>query len=86
VEVALKMAFKKYALDHGMDFQTAEGRALQVIALENGYHGDTLGTMDCAPESVFNAGQTPWYRPRGLFLDPPICGLVKGQWLVMLFL
>lgn len=82
VEVALKMAFKKFARDHGVATAGAEWRGLQVLALDGGYHGDTLGVMDCSPESVFNGGQTPWYRPRGLFLSPPTLGLVRGAWQV----
>lgn len=80
VEVALKMAFKKFAVDHGIATDGAEWKRLQVVALDGGYHGDTLGVMDCSPESVFNGGQTPWYRPRGLFLEPPTLGLVRGAW------
>jgi dethiobiotin synthetase/adenosylmethionine--8-amino-7-oxononanoate aminotransferase len=81
-EVALKMAFKFYATQHEIDFSSTAGQALKVIALKNGYHGDTLGTMDCAEASIYNADQTPWYRPRGLFLDPPTCGLEAGTWKV----
>eukprot|EP00892_Ulva_mutabilis_P009792 jgi/Ulvmu1/7185/UM034_0094.1 len=82
VEVALKMAFKKFAQDAGIPTAGAAWRGLQVLALDGGYHGDTLGVMDCSPESVFNSGQTPWYRPRGLFLAPPTLGLVRGSWQV----
>lgn len=53
---------------------------VQVVALTNGYHGDTLGVMDCCPRSVFNELQTPWYNPRGLFLEPPTCGISCGRW------
>ena len=82
VEVALKMAFKKFAQDHGIATAGPEWRGLQVVALDGGYHGDTLGVMDCSPESVFNGGQTPWYRPRGLFITAPTLGLVRGAWQV----
>lgn len=82
VEVALKMAFKKFAVDHGIATAGPEWQQLKVVALDGGYHGDTLGVMDCSPQSVFNAGQTPWYRPRGLFLEPPTLGLVRGSWQV----
>jgi dethiobiotin synthetase/adenosylmethionine--8-amino-7-oxononanoate aminotransferase len=58
---------------------------VQVIALENNYHGDTLGAMDCASASPFNGPlQSPWYSPRGLFLDPPYVSLSKGVWRVEL--
>jgi len=79
VEVALKMAFRKHAVDHG---HAAASPQCHVLALANSYHGDTLGAMDCSQESVFNRGQTPWYRARGLFLLPPTCGLEAGMWTV----
>ena len=50
-----------------------------LLALSGGYHGDTLGAMDATEPSVFNGeGQTPWYRGRGLFLEPPTCGMEAG--------
>lgn len=76
------MALKLYATRHGVDFASPQGRVLEVVALQNGYHGDTLGVMDCAPASVFNEQQTPWYKARGLFLDPPTCGVERGDWVV----
>ena len=76
------MAFRTFALRQGQSFDAAPDKPLHVVALQNGYHGDTLGTMDCAEESVFNAGQTPWYQPRGLFLEAPTCGIENGTWAV----
>ena len=53
----------------------------QVLALQNSYHGDTLGAMDCAAASPFNGLlQTPWYSGRGLFMDPPYMAIVQGNW------
>ena len=78
------MAFKLYASRHGVDFASPQGQRFEVVALKNGYHGDTLGVMDCAEASVFNEQQTPWYKARGLFLDPPTCGLKRGDWVVTL--
>lgn len=81
------MAFRKHAVDHAADpaqggtgTGEADPRPRHVLALQNGYHGDTLGAMACSEESVFNAGQTPWYRAQGLFLESPTCGLTKGMW------
>jgi bifunctional dethiobiotin synthetase / adenosylmethionine---8-amino-7-oxononanoate aminotransferase len=82
VEVALKMAFRTFAARRGQAPDGHAARPLHVLALQNGYHGDTLGAMDCAEQSVFNVGQTPWYQPRGLFLEPPTCGLERGAWQV----
>ena len=65
-----------WACNHAMKHATC----MQVVALDNGYHGDTLGVMDCCPRSVFNEGQSPWYQPRGLFLSPPTCGVTCGRW------
>lgn len=54
-----------------------------MVGLENAYHGDTLGAMDCVAPSVFNApSQAPWYRGRGLFFDPPYVAMSKGSYKV----
>jgi dethiobiotin synthetase/adenosylmethionine--8-amino-7-oxononanoate aminotransferase len=69
MEVALKMAFRKYYADAGLLTDAgAEGEnlpPLRVAALNNGYHGDTLGVMDAQAPSVFTGAlQTPWYAGR----------------------
>jgi dethiobiotin synthetase/adenosylmethionine--8-amino-7-oxononanoate aminotransferase len=108
VEVALKAAMRRFALDRGMaealwpDTPPSSSQAsgsggdgapeppaeLGVLALANGYHGDTLGAMDCAAPSPFNGpGQFPWYRggSRGsLFLEPPYVALERGRWVARL--
>jgi adenosylmethionine---8-amino-7-oxononanoate aminotransferase len=48
VEVALKMAIQYF---HNQGFT----KKRKVIALENGYHGDTFGTMSVGAKSAFNA-------------------------------
>jgi adenosylmethionine---8-amino-7-oxononanoate aminotransferase len=48
VEVALKMAIQYF---HNQGFT----KKRKVIALENGYHGDTFGTMAVGAKSTFNA-------------------------------
>lgn len=76
VEVALKMAFRKRAVD----FPERVGLPVRVVGLNGCYHGDTLGVMDCAPCSDFNMSQTPWYEPRGLFFEPPTAAVENGVW------
>jgi adenosylmethionine-8-amino-7-oxononanoate aminotransferase len=51
VEVAIKMALGYWR--HGGD-----GRAT-IVALEHGYHGDTIGTMSAGARGVFNAAYEP---------------------------
>jgi adenosylmethionine---8-amino-7-oxononanoate aminotransferase len=51
VEVAIKMAL-------GYWRNRGEARA-RIIALEHGYHGDTIGTMSAGARSVFNAAYEP---------------------------
>lgn len=56
-----------------------------MLGLTEGYHGDTLGAMDAVSPSPFNGRlQTPWYRGRGLFLEPPTAALQQGEWRVAL--
>jgi adenosylmethionine---8-amino-7-oxononanoate aminotransferase len=51
VEVALKMAL-------GFWHHTGEGRS-RIVAMEHGYHGDTIGTMSAGARGVFNAAYAP---------------------------
>ncbi|OEL16248.1 Bifunctional dethiobiotin synthetase/7,8-diamino-pelargonic acid aminotransferase, mitochondrial [Dichanthelium oligosanthes] len=78
IEIALKMAFRKFSLDHGIladseEFTKRERNIqLKVLALKGSYHGDTLGAMEAqAPSAYTSFLQQPWYSGRGLFLDPP---------------
>ncbi|KAK9811108.1 hypothetical protein WJX73_003299 [Symbiochloris irregularis] len=81
VEVGLKMAMRKFRAAKG----DVEGSRLEVVGLQNGYHGDTLGAMDAVAPSAFNGLEhMPWYKGRGLFLDPPCAGLVQGEFQIML--
>lgn len=70
IEVAIKMAFRKYMMDHDIlldDYVKSEGDiekgggetsssipSLGVIGIQEAYHGDTLGAMDAVAPSVFN--------------------------------
>ncbi|GMN52124.1 hypothetical protein TIFTF001_021281 [Ficus carica] len=83
IEIALKMAFRKFSSDHGIlnDNSTERCTQLVVLALTGSYHGDTLGAMEAqAPSSYTGFLQQPWYTGRGLFLDPPTVFLHNNTW------
>ncbi|KAE8056780.1 hypothetical protein FH972_013519 [Carpinus fangiana] len=84
IEIALKMAFRKFSFDHGiLSEDNAAGRSveLMVLALRGSYHGDTLGAMEAqAPSAYTGFLQQPWYTGRGLFLDPPTVYMCNGVW------
>ncbi|KAK9275394.1 hypothetical protein L1049_022658 [Liquidambar formosana] len=87
IEIALKMAFRKFSFDHGilLDFLNADIAEkcieFRVLALKGSYHGDTLGAMEAqAPSSYTGFLQQPWYTGRGLFLNPPTVFLCNGIW------
>ncbi|KAL0735001.1 hypothetical protein Bca4012_011211 [Brassica carinata] len=87
IEIALKMAFRKFCVDHEtlLDFsEAAEEKKhidVKVLALRGSYHGDTLGAMEAqAPSPYTGFLQQPWYTGRGLFLDPPTVFLSNGAW------
>ena len=67
VEVALKMAIQYF---HNQGFT----KKTKVIALENGYHGDTFGTMAVGAKSAFNA-PFEGFLYETIYLPVPI----KGQ-------
>ena len=57
MEVAIKMALRKFRTDHG----DVEGTRLQVVGVAEGYHGDTLGAMDAVAPSVYTGlAHAPW--------------------------
>ncbi|KAL5699264.1 Bifunctional dethiobiotin synthetase/7 [Ranunculus cassubicifolius] len=87
IEVALKMAFRKFSFDHGVLSDFRKGRTtkkpveFKVLALNGSYHGDTLGAMEAqAPSPYTGFLQQPWYRGRGLFLDPPTIFISNRCW------
>ncbi|CAH0518492.1 unnamed protein product [Peronospora belbahrii] len=87
VEVALKMAFRKYVLDHNLNYNEfmsdeAMGSKMVTLAQANCYHGDTLGVMNVAEKSLFNEKQHPWYRPEGIFLKVPTMALRDGAYVM----
>ena len=82
VEVALKMAFRRRFAAQGYP-EGASPDQYGVVGISGSYHGDTLGAMDASPATAFNGPrQTPWYRGRGLFLEPPTLALKSGRWVV----
>ncbi|KAL8376497.1 hypothetical protein RB595_007540 [Gaeumannomyces hyphopodioides] len=99
IEVALKMALRAAGRRYGWgapqgttnatDGGPAKmGRApkaehVGVLALKGGYHGDTLGAMECAEPGSFNH-KVDWYSGRGLWLDYATVSCVKGRWVVRL--
>ncbi|PON97958.1 Aminotransferase class-III [Trema orientale] len=87
IEIALKMAFRKFLYDHGRlsdfvnDNSAERCTQLMVLALTGSYHGDTLGAMEAqAPSSYTGFLQQPWYTGRGLFLSPPTVFLSNNTW------
>ncbi|XP_038878691.1 bifunctional dethiobiotin synthetase/7,8-diamino-pelargonic acid aminotransferase, mitochondrial [Benincasa hispida] len=90
IEIALKMAFRKFSIDHGIhDAQECNAEAqhteLVVLALNGSYHGDTLGAMEAqAPSCYTGFLQQPWYTGRGVFLDPPTVYMHRGKWYISL--
>ncbi|XVF47724.1 hypothetical protein PTKIN_Ptkin03bG0133900 [Pterospermum kingtungense] len=91
IEIALKMAFRKFCSDHGIFLELLKNNSaercieLMVLALKGSYHGDTLGAMEAqAPSSYTGFLQQPWYTGRGLFLDPPTVCMHNGEWTLSL--
>ncbi|XP_059637217.1 bifunctional dethiobiotin synthetase/7,8-diamino-pelargonic acid aminotransferase, mitochondrial [Cornus florida] len=87
IEIALKMAFRKFLFDHGILADLLHSKTdekcveLKVLALRGSYHGDTLGAMEAqAPSSYTGFLQQPWYTGRGIFLDPPTVFMCNGIW------
>ncbi|KAF3325804.1 hypothetical protein FCM35_KLT08884 [Carex littledalei] len=87
VEIALKMAFRKFLHDHSsfltsqMNILNGTDLQLKVLALTGGYHGDTLGAMEAQSPSAYTGFfQQPWYSGRGIFLEPPTVFFTNGKW------
>ncbi|CCI42483.1 unnamed protein product [Albugo candida] len=77
VEVALKMAFRKYITDQNGEYEDASN--LCVLAQANCYHGDTLGVMNIVENGDFNNKQHPWYRPKAVLLQVPSVAFRSGK-------
>ncbi|KAI9268299.1 pyridoxal phosphate-dependent transferase [Phascolomyces articulosus] len=74
IEVALKMALRATALRYGWSDSTP----IDVLGLEGGYHGDTIGAMDACSPNVFNKN-VQWYKPKGHWLQAPSLHISKGK-------
>ncbi|KAF9899684.1 hypothetical protein BX616_002895 [Lobosporangium transversale] len=68
VEVALKMALKA-SQDRYIDLGQATGQ-VEVIGIDGGYHGDTIGAMNACSPNLYNA-QVTWYKSHGHWFNPP---------------
>ena len=74
IEVALKMALRATAIRYGWSDSTH----IDVLGLEGGYHGDTIGAMDACSPNVFNKN-VQWYKPKGHWLQAPSIHISKGK-------
>ncbi|KAI1141870.1 bifunctional dethiobiotin synthetase/adenosylmethionine-8-amino-7-oxononanoate aminotransferase [Hypoxylon sp. FL0543] len=77
VEVAVKMALRAARLRYGWGARTDIG----IIGLKGGYHGDTIGAMDCSEPSTYNEN-IEWYNGRGVWFDYPSVKCIRGQWVI----
>ncbi|OTA83782.1 hypothetical protein M434DRAFT_83660 [Hypoxylon sp. CO27-5] len=77
VEVAVKMALRAARLRYGWGASADIG----IIGLKGGYHGDTIGAMDCAEPSTYNEN-IEWYNGKGIWFDYPSIKCIGGQWVV----
>ncbi|KAK6194153.1 hypothetical protein LQW54_011726 [Pestalotiopsis sp. IQ-011] len=78
VEVAVKMGLRAARVRYGWG---SEEKKLGIIGLVGGYHGDTIGAMDCAEPNAFNE-KTEWYEGKGMWFDTPGVKCVDGKWVV----
>ena len=76
-EVAVKMALRATRLRYGW----AADEKVDVLGLAGCYHGDTMGTMDCAEPSPFNE-KVEWYEGKGYWFEYPTIRCFNGEWLV----
>ncbi|KAI1079911.1 PLP-dependent transferase [Whalleya microplaca] len=79
VEVAVKMGLRAARVRYG--WAAAGDEEIGIIGLRGGYHGDTMGAMDCAEPSPFNE-KVEWYKGKGVWLDYPSVKCVRGLWRV----
>lgn len=80
MEVALKMALKASCDRYGWD-PAADGHEVEILGLQNSYHGDTMGSMDMSEPSVFNK-KIHWYRGRGFWFETPSVKMRAGRWFI----
>ncbi|TPX56139.1 hypothetical protein PhCBS80983_g04766 [Powellomyces hirtus] len=86
MEVALKAGlkvFEKSLIQSGRCATGGEREELGVVGIEGGYHGDTIGAMDAASPNMYNE-EINWYKPRGLWFDPPTIVYKNGKYHIRL--
>ncbi|KAJ3495317.1 hypothetical protein NLG97_g3476 [Lecanicillium saksenae] len=74
-EVAVKMGLRAARVRYGW----GPNEKLGVIGLKGGYHGDTIGAMDCAEPCVYNEN-IEWYEGKGYWFDYPTILCKDGKW------
>lgn len=74
-EVALKMGLRAARVRYGW----GPNEKLGVIGLKGGYHGDTIGAMDCAEPCIYNEN-IEWYEGKGYWFDYPTILCKEGKW------
>ncbi|KAI0975078.1 bifunctional dethiobiotin synthetase/adenosylmethionine-8-amino-7-oxononanoate aminotransferase [Xylaria arbuscula] len=77
MEVAVKMALRATRVRYGWSPDTK----IDILGLKGAYHGDTIGTMDCAEPNTYNE-KVEWYEGKGVWLDYPQIQCVAGKWQV----
>ncbi|OAA63123.1 onanonoxo-7-onima-8-eninoihtemlysoneda [Cordyceps fumosorosea ARSEF 2679] len=76
-EVAVKMGLRAARVRYGW----GADEKLGVLGLRGGYHGDTIGAMDCAEPCVYNEN-IEWYEGKGYWFDYPTILCREGTWRV----
>lgn len=80
VEVAIKMALRSTRKRYGWTLD----QKLHILGLEGGYHGDTLGAMNCAGSNRFNT-TAEWFDPgKGIWMVFPSIVCTEGMWKIIL--
>ncbi|KAF9106273.1 hypothetical protein BGX29_009922 [Mortierella sp. GBA35] len=59
----------KASQDRYINLGEASGR-IEVLGVDGGYHGDTIGAMNACSPNVYNA-QVTWYKSHGHWFSPP---------------
>ncbi|KAI0436298.1 bifunctional dethiobiotin synthetase/adenosylmethionine-8-amino-7-oxononanoate aminotransferase [Xylaria telfairii] len=77
MEVAIKMALRASRVRYGWSPDTK----IDILGLKGSYHGDTIGTMDCAEPNTYNE-KVEWYEGKGVWLDYPQIQCVAREWQV----
>jgi len=79
MEVAIKMALRASRVRYGWSPDTK----IDILGLKGSYHGDTIGTMDCAEPNTYNE-KVEWYEGKGVWLDYPQVQCVAREWQVQI--